>query len=443
MQLRSLSLVAGLLFAAIPLLFTIWLEYVPLHENERIVENAYWGRGEVVKENERIEVFKVDIDDEQIEQFKNRLSGDRLVAPLDDSSLSMDQHSFMKNLSEVISSFDWKQHQHFLNTFKQYRTEIEGLHIHFLRISLPKESTKDTVPLLMLHGFPGSYWDFFKVIPILTNPVRFGFDFGVRRPLLFEVIVPSLPGFIFSGKPSKTGFSTTDMARIMAKLMQRLNVKSYFIEGSELLGTEIAAVMGGLYPTRVRGVHLSNPIIHPNFSPQVFVKYQLQRILGIGNTELSATLKFLETTHDLVPTPDSIGDALSSSPLGTSSYLMSVWSSFSSRDRSVLLNRLFTLDELATISYLYYLTETTPHAMRIMLMFLNEDLPRQRLQIRVPCGILQSPAVPWSTSNSIARHRFLNITSFTTVPKGGAFLHLQEPQNFAADVFRFVERVMM
>ncbi|KAK6047713.1 hypothetical protein COOONC_14782 [Cooperia oncophora] len=72
------------------------------------------------------------------------------------------------------------------------------------------------------------------------------------------------------------------------------------------------------------------------------------------------------------------GDALISSPLGTASYLMSVWSVFSSRNRSVLLNRLFTLDELATISYLYYLTETTPHAMRIMRTFLVEELPRQR-----------------------------------------------------------------
>uniref|UniRef100_A0A0N4WI06 Epoxide hydrolase n=1 Tax=Haemonchus placei TaxID=6290 RepID=A0A0N4WI06_HAEPC len=385
-------------------------------------QDAYWGSGEVVKDNERIEVFKVDIADEH--------------------SLSMDWHSFMKNLSEVMSSFDWKQHQHFLNTFKQYRTEIEGLPIHFLRISLPKESTKDTVPLLMLHGFPGSYWDFFKVIPILTNPVRFGFDFGVRRPLLFEVIVPSLPGFIFSGKPSKRGFSTTDMARIMAKLMQRLSVKSYFIQGSELLGTEIAAVMGGLYPTRVRGVHLSNPIIHPHSFPQVFFNsFQLMDFRELKSSKLKTpcrrnTSNRQRLRHLYMMTS---GDALSSSPLGTSSYLMSVWSSFSSRDRSVLLNRLFTLDELATISYLYYLTESTPHAMRIMLMFLNEDL----LQIRVPCGILQSPAVPWSTPNSIARHRFLNITSFTTVPKGGAFLHLQEPQNFAADVFRFVERVMM
>ncbi|KAK6037767.1 hypothetical protein COOONC_24728 [Cooperia oncophora] len=116
---------------------------------------------------------------------------------------------------------------------------------------------------------------------------------------------------------------------------------------------------------------------------------------------------------------------------------------FSYENRVILLNRLFTLDELATISYLYYLTETTPHAMRIMRTLLVEELPRHRLQVPVPCGILLSPEVPWYISRSIARHRFLNITSFTTAPKGGAFVHLQDPQTFAADVFRFVERIVM
>ncbi|KAK5976659.1 Epoxide hydrolase [Trichostrongylus colubriformis] len=438
MLLRLFPTVVTLILFAIPLLFTIWLEHVPLHESEEVAEDSYWENGYGLKDNERIEVFKVDIADEQIQHLKERLSEERLVAPFEDCPLSVARHSFLKNLSEVMTSLNWNQHQYFLNTFKQYRTEIEGLDIHFLRISLPKESSKDTVPLLMLHGFPGSYWDFFKVIPILTNPTRFGFDFGVKRPLLFEVIIPSLPGFLFSDKPSKT-----DIARIMAKLMKRLNVNTYFVQGSELLGTEIAAVMSGLYPTRVRGVHLSNPLVHPQFSPQVFTKYLIEDFIGFGSSEISTTKKFLEAKCELVPPGDSIENALISSPLGTASYLMSTWSYFSSRDRSIQLNRLFTLDELATISYLYYLTETTPHTLRIMRKFLADDLPKQRLQVRVPCGIQQSPEVPWNMSRSIARHRFLNITSFTTAPKGGAFLHLQDPQNFAADVFRFVERILM
>lgn len=440
---RWFSVFITLLILAIPLLFSIWIEYVPHHEVIRMDEDLPFDFRVGAKDNEKINVFNVDISDEQIEELKTRLSADRLVAALEDCSLCKDRQAFLRNLSDVMLQFNWKQHQHFLNTFKQYRTEIEGLAIHFVRISLPKEPSKDTVPILLLHGFPGSYWDFYKVIPILTNPVRFGFDFGVKRPLLFEVIVPSLPGFGFSQKHSEADFSTLDMARIMAKLMKRLNVHKYFVHGSELLGTEIAAVMSAVHPSRIRGVHLSNPIVHLQFSPQVFAKNLLDEFFGIDGDATSSTRKFLESKEDLVPIVDSVGDALVSSPLGTASFLMSVWSRFSSRDRSELLNRLFTLDELATVSYLYYLTETTPHALRIMHTFFDDDLPTQRLQVRIPCGILQSPEAPWRNSRWIARHRFLNVTSFTEASRGGVFLHLQDPNAFAADLFRFVELVML
>ncbi|VDL82342.1 unnamed protein product [Nippostrongylus brasiliensis] len=299
----------------------------------------------------------------RIEELKARLATDRLVDPIDDCPLAAARHEFMSNLSKVMAAFNWKQHQQFLNSFKQYRTQIEGLNIHFLRVSLPKEPSVDVVPILLLHGFPGSHWTFYKagfraiwcfhlfdfsltkssVIPILTNPVRFGFDFGVKRPLRFEVIVPSLPGFLFSSKIHKS-----------------------------VLGTEIAATVAALYPAEVRGAHLSNPIVHPQFSTQVFFKTLMETFPRDEAT--SSRSEFLERSHDLALNRD----ALASSPLGSASYLMSVWSMFSSRDRSHTLNDLFTLDELATVSYLYFLTGTTPHAASMMRTFMIEELPRQR-----------------------------------------------------------------
>ncbi|VDM53624.1 unnamed protein product [Angiostrongylus costaricensis] len=342
----------------------------------RLHYDAYWGAGEGAKDDERVSLFSVDIPEE-----KSRLK----------NSITMD----LLNLTHMLKTFDWVQHQNFLNTFKQYRTEIEGLSIHFLRVSIPKEAGKDTVPIVLLHGFPGCYWDFYKVIPNLANPARFGFEFGVKRTIVFDVIVPSLPGFVFSTKPSKAG---------------------EFLLIS-VLGSEVAAVIGALYPYNVRGVHVSNPVVHPKFSPQV------------------PFFMIIPVHHEFRIS----GDALVSSVVGTSSYLMSVWSFFSSRDPPILPNRLFTLDELATISYLYYLSETTPHALRIMRNFFDSYL----LQVRVPSAILQSPDVPWHSSKSICRHRFLNLTSYTKAPKGGVFQHLQDPNTFAADIFRFVELVLI
>ncbi|WKX91425.1 hypothetical protein Q1695_009903 [Nippostrongylus brasiliensis] len=441
MRLRWLFVLFASVLLSIPVLFSIWMEHIPLHDVPKIAEDRFWGRGDVIKDDDQIKLFNIQIEDERIEELKARLATDRLVDPIDDCPLSAARHELMSNLSKVMAAFNWKQHQQFLNSFKQYRTQIEGLNIHFLRVSLPKEPSVDVVPLLLLHGFPGSHWTFYKVIPILTNPVRFGFDFGVKRPLRFEVIVPSLPGFLFSSKIHKAGFHTTDAARIMGKLMRRLTVQKYFVHGSELLGTEIAATVAALYPTEVRGAHLSNPIVHPQFSTQVFFKTLMENFPRDEAT--SSRSEFLERSHDLALNSELIGDALASSPLGSASYLMSVWSMFSSRDRSQMLNDLFTLDELATVSYLYFLTGTTPHAASMMRTFMIEELPRQRWQVRTPCGILQSPETPWISSRSILRHRFLNITSFTTASRGGAFLHLQDPNAFAADVFRFVEPVLL
>ncbi|CAJ0593783.1 unnamed protein product [Cylicocyclus nassatus] len=378
MLFRFIALVSSI--AVIPILFSIWLEYVPLHELPSIAKDGFWGPGEPYMDDGRIEVFKVDIPDEQIDDLKSHINPDRLVHPLEDCTKSQTRHDLMRNLSKVMSLFDWKQHQHFLNTFKQYRTEIEGLQIHFLRISLPKEKGKDTIPILLLHGFPGSYWDFYKVIPILTNPVRFGFDFGVKKPFQFEVIVPSLPGFLFSSKPSKKGLSSPDIARIAAKLMERLSIERYFVQGSELLGAEVATALAAIYPKQVRGVHLGNPLVHPGFSLQVSTKHILESFYScnIYNSFFGRTGDFLDRFNIEVKNFEAIGDSLNSSPLSIASYLTSVWSLFSSHDPSRPLSQLFTLDELATISYFYYLTETTPHALRIMKTILNNDDESER-----------------------------------------------------------------
>ncbi|VDL85046.1 unnamed protein product [Nippostrongylus brasiliensis] len=285
MRLRWLFVLLVSVLLSIPVLFSIWMEHVPLHDVPKIAEDRFWAKGDAIKDDDQIKLFNIQIEDDRIEELKARLATDRLVDPVDDCPLAAARHEFMSNLS--------------------------------------------------------------KVIPMLTNPVRFGFDFGVKRPLRFEVIVPSLPGFLFSSKSHKS-----------------------------VLGTEIAATVAALYPAEVRGAHLSNPIVHAQFSTQVFFKTLMENFARDEAT--SSRSEFLERSHDLVPNSELIGDALASSPLGSASYLMSVWSMFSSRDRSQLLNDLFTLDELATVSYLYFLTGTTPHAVSLMRTFMIDELPRQR-----------------------------------------------------------------
>lgn len=206
----------------------------------------------------------------RITKFKSKLESETFLPTLYDPEYD----AYLADLKQVLLKFDWAQHQHFLNTFKQYRTEIEGLKVHFLRVSTPPKDKKTRViPLLILHGFPGSFWDFFKIIPILSNPSRHGFDFGVDEPIQFDVIVPSLPGFLFSDKPGKQGFNAIATTRILAKLMYRLDLTDYFVHGTEGYGSDLATLLASLYPNRVAGLHVSNPFIRPTFSTFTLIKY--------------------------------------------------------------------------------------------------------------------------------------------------------------------------
>lgn len=114
----------------------------------------------------------------------------------------------------------------------------------------------------MIHGFGSSFWDFYKIIPILANPTRFGYDFGSEgKQLVFDVIVPSLPGFGFSESPVKPGLGVIQVGRILGKLLERLGHEKYFVHGSSVLGSQIAANLALIRPKNVQGIHLANPLM--------------------------------------------------------------------------------------------------------------------------------------------------------------------------------------
>uniref|UniRef100_A0A1I7T341 EHN domain-containing protein n=1 Tax=Caenorhabditis tropicalis TaxID=1561998 RepID=A0A1I7T341_9PELO len=247
-----------------------------------IESDDYWKLEDPEKDDDTIYSYSIDIHESEVVKFKERLESEKFLPSLYDEEYD----NYIKELKKVLIGFDWKQHQHFLNTFKQYRTEIEGLKIHFLRVSTPpKEKKTRVVPLLIFHGFPGSFWDFFKIIPILTNPSRHGFDFGVEESIQFEVIVPSLPGFLFSEKPEKKGFDAIATARILGKLMNRLDLNDYFVHGTEGYGSDVATLLASLYPSRISGLHVSNPFVRPTFSTFTLAKYALKALKTNEETE--------------------------------------------------------------------------------------------------------------------------------------------------------------
>lgn len=163
------------------------------------------------------------------------------------------QYGINTNLLKEILNFwktkyNWKEREQFLNQYPQFKTNIQGLDIHYLHVKPKKvDAGVKVLPLLLLHGWPGSVREYYEMIPLLTTR-QTGNNF------VFELIVPSLPGYGFSQGASKTGLGATHMAVVFKNLMERIGFKKYYVGGGDW-GSLITANMGRLYPDRVLGVH--------------------------------------------------------------------------------------------------------------------------------------------------------------------------------------------
>lgn len=179
-----------------------------------------------------------------ISDLKNRLSKvKRMVKPLQNVNF---EYGFNSDyLSKVIdhwsNNYDWTTRQAYLNKLPQFKTRIYGLNVHFIHVIPPKTNLRK-IPLLMLHGWPGSIVEFYKIIPLMTTP-REGYDF------VFEVIVPSLPGYGFSDAPTKSGMGPAHMGQIFVKLMERLGHEQFYIQGGDW-GAAITETISKIFPEK-------------------------------------------------------------------------------------------------------------------------------------------------------------------------------------------------
>uniref|UniRef100_A0A914WPN8 microsomal epoxide hydrolase n=1 Tax=Plectus sambesii TaxID=2011161 RepID=A0A914WPN8_9BILA len=237
-----------------------------------IPEDEYFGEGQVHADDKALRKFEIKVSEEDIKDLKSRVKAglNRHFKPLEDSRFHDGFNpDAMKQVAEYwLQHYDWKQHENYLNRFEHFKTEIEGVKIHYIRSTPVKSEYTTTIPILMVHGWPGSVWEFHKIIPMLSNPARY--DLG--KKFAFEVICPSLPGFGWSGTSSKKGLSYVATARIYAKLMQRLGFSSYYVQGGDW-GSIVVTAMAALYPERITGLHNNMPFVASPTFAQVMVKH--------------------------------------------------------------------------------------------------------------------------------------------------------------------------
>lgn len=420
------------------------------------LEDGWWGPGAkpAAAEDESIRPFKVETSEEEIEDLHRRIDRVRLTPPLEDARFHFGFNS--KYLRKVLSywrnDFDWRKQVEILNGYPHFKTRIEGLDIHFIHVKPPGPPAGCAPkPLLMVHGWPGSFYEFYKIIPLLTDPR----SHGLSEEPVFEVICPSIPGYGFSEASSKKGLNSVATARIFYKLMLRLGFREFYIQGGDW-GSLICTNMAQMVPSHVKGLHLNMAfIVNPGILTFLLGR-RFPRLFGYTQRDIELLFPFKEKVfHSLLresgymhiqcTKPDTVGCALNDSPAGLAAYILEKFSTWTNPEFRDLedggLERKFSLDDLLTNVMLYWVTGTVASSQR----FYKENLGRgfmankhDRMKVHVPTGFAAFPCELMHAPEKWVKSKYPQLLSYSSMARGGHFAAFEEPELLARDIGKFV-----
>jgi len=317
------------------------------------------------------------------------------------------------------TDYDWRRCEVRLNGFAQYRTEIDGLEIHFLHVRSPHANA---LPLIITHGWPGSVIEFFKIIEPLTNPTAQ----GGKAEDAFHVIAPSLPGFAFSGKPAERGWNAERIARAWAELMRRLGYERYVAQGGDW-GAVVTTEMARQRLAGLAAIHLNMPLVIPHPIPTEDLSIAERRAVGLYQRFLSDGFGYflLQATR-----PQTIGYALTDSPVGQAAWIyekFQAWTDNNGDPEDAL-----TRDEMLDTIMLYWLTESAASSARIYLENANVTGAPPVITIPVGCSIFPREIVP--APRRWAERVYLNLVHWNELDRGGHFAAFEQPVLFTQEL---------
>jgi microsomal epoxide hydrolase len=320
--------------------------------------------------------------------------------------------------------FDWRAQEAVLNQFNHFVIEQAGSRLHFVR---QEGSGPRPMPLLLLHGWPGSIWEFHKLIPRLTDPARFGAD---ERDA-FTVVAPSLPGFGFSFVPGQVRMNRVQMAeRLVSLMVDELGHARFGVQGGDI-GAQVGSRLAAAHPASVVGLHLNllslrdMPLPPQPSEEERAYAADLQHWL----TE-EAGYQWIQGTK-----PQTLSVGLTDSPAGLTAWIVEKFRSWSDCDGDVL--SVFTRDELLTDVMLYWATAAINSSFWPYYAARHGDWsPAQGPKIDVPTAYLAFPKEIYRPPRSMAERAY-NIRRWTTAERGGHFAALEQPDVLAQDVRAF------
>jgi len=377
---------------------------------------------------EAIRPFEINVPESTLVDLRLRLSQRRLPDQI--AGTGWEYGTDRTYLEELLAywedGFDWRKQEAELNKFDQFKTSIDGLDIHFLH---QRSTNEDALPLLITHGWPGSFAEFTKVLGPLTDPASYGGDPADA----FHVVIPSLPGFGFSDKPTERGFDPERMTDIFAKLMEKLGYERYVTQGGDW-GSIISRWHAFKYPDRVAALHLTMLLAAP--PPGVD-----DPTAGVPASELERMRErqaFManETGYQGIQgtKPQTLGYGLHDSPAGLAGWIVEKFHGWSDINGNI--ESKFTKDELLTNIMVYWVTGTITSSTRIYYESRNVEATEPLGFVEVPTAALIFPAELYIFPRQWAE-AWYNLVRWTEIPDGGHFAALEEPEVFLDDVRTF------
>lgn len=382
------------------------------------------------KSSAAIRPFHISVPQAEITALRKRIQATRW--PDKETVTDQSQGVKLENIKNLVqywgTDYDWKKAEAKLNSLPQFITTIDGLDIQFVHI---RSKHKNALPLIITHGWPGSIFELLKIVGPLTDPTAY----GGRAEDAFDLVLPSMPGYGFSGKPTGTGWDADHIATAWDVLMKRLGYKNYVSQGGDW-GSVVADKMAKQKPEGLLGIHVNMPATVPADVAKA-LKNGEPAPAGLSEKEKAAfnSLNKLYTKGGgyagmMVTRPQTLGYGLTDSPVGLASFFldkMNEWT-YSGGDALKSLTKNEILDDIS----LYWLTNTAISSAQ--LYWENNANNFNAVDISIPAAVTVFPGEIYQAPKSWTERSYHNLIYFNEVKKGGHFASWEEPQLFAEEM---------
>jgi pimeloyl-ACP methyl ester carboxylesterase len=373
--------------------------------------------------SDAVQPFRIQTSDDALDDLRERLRNTRW--PETETVGDWSQGIPLAYVKEVCAywaeKYDWRERERKLNAFPQFRTNVEGLGIHFYHA---RSKHADALPLVITHGWPGSVVEFQKVIGPLSDPTAHGGDAADA----FHVVCPSLPGYGFSDKPTAKGTGVERIADLWSALMIRLGYPRYVAQGGDW-GAMVTTMIGLRDTKHCAGIHLNMPIVAPD--PET-----MSSLTPAEQSALAGMAEYGEWdsgySKQQSTRPQTLGYGLVDSPSGQAAWILEKfwkWTDCNGHPENAI-----PRDELLDNVMLYWLPATGASSARLYWESFRPQSQGGLPNLTVPTGCSIFPKEIFRSSRRWAEKRFTNLVHWNELPKGGHFAAFEQPATFVNEL---------